>query len=336
MLKTPLLLIYVISILSLSSCEGVFTLPDKKRFSQETKIVKHQKIRSEKLLEADGHWHIVEKSQSYDPAKAHLKARENVNVARNTNKGLPPSHFKPNAKNGHDGKLRVLRLEPQDNMPKGSFPDHKLVDSSVVKPSSMVVGKKILKEVATFLASDKTVIKPPPLPDRKIKVSNVASNLAGDIIIPKIKPAIKNTNMGTNKPSSSLNTVIIPKIKPKIMAKSFDKIKSVSSVSKLFTKVNSGNIRIVIEVSHTTKYKVTIDDLRNVFRVKMENTSWDIAPKGHLRDNDLLGTYIASEQEGDNILLEIRLKKKTKIAKTMVLKPNKTIGNRIVIDLQEQ
>ncbi len=264
-------------------------------------------IDTESLLEVDGHWNLVEKSQSYDPTKAHLQARKNVNINRRGKKADLSAHFTPNAKSGKDGKLRVLRLEPQRGV-SGDVSSYEVAD---VKPASVVTRKKpISKDFGGV------IVTPPAMPKRKM--ASILLPVFDDVIIPKRKPAFAAFDSG----------VPIPKVKPLIIGK------GVSVVSKLRAGAYSGNVRIVMEVSDATKYKVAIDDLRNVFRMKLENTSWDISPKGVLKDSDLLGTYVARNQDDGNVLLEVRLKNNAEIVNSMVLRSNKTPNYRIVIDLK--
>ncbi len=290
----------------------------------------------EQLLGVEGHWNLVEQSKSYDPAEAHLQARKKVNVNRRGKKSDLSAHFKPDAKSGQDGKLRVLRLEPQKGGFADTTPNYKVAGSSITKPNSMVADKKLLKVISAFLSSDESrgdgfvngaIIIPPSLPNRK-KSKDLLAPIS-DIVIPKIKP-IRGSLVTPEE--GNISGIIIPKIKPNINPNINPNIKS--RVIKLRTGLYSGNVRIVIEVSHTTKYKVAIDGLRNVFRVKMENTNWDIAPQGSLRGSDLLGTYIARDQKDGFVLLEMRLKGKAEIVKTMVLRPSAGFGYRLVIDLK--
>ncbi len=283
------------SVFILSACVGGLTNLQ----SSSNKNIVTKKIDSESLLDADGHWNIVEKSKSYDPAAAHLRARENVNIKRRGKKAALSAHFKPDAKSGLDGKLRVLRLEPQKGV-SGNVSAYELAD------------KKLPKEIRNDF-----IITPPAMPKRKIlnrKTANTSPPIS-DVIIPKRKP------VASSFVSDTLMLKSIPKRKP-------------SFVSNLRAGTYSGSVRVVIEVSHSTKYKVAIDQLRNVLRVKMKDTNWRIAQKGGLKGVSLLGTYVAHNQNDGSALFEIRLKKKVKIVNSMVLQPHKGLGYRIVIDLQ--
>ncbi len=355
-------------VLLLSSCvEGVY-LPEfgvfsKKEIEQEQKqeqvkkassgeensAVIHKKIPSEVLLDTVGRWNLVEKNQTYDPALAHLQARKKVNIKRRSKKAELSAHFKVNAKSGQDGKMRILRLEPSDSS-SGGLVDTKHVYAStqsvLVKPTYMVAEKELVKKIALFLETDEAyghgftedgvIIIPPDLPERKSKKRkrSYKKMLASSTVIPKLKP-------------KSLTFVPVPDVKPKMkkavkvakVKKSsvIKKITKPSFVAKLRSGVHSGGTRIVIEVSHTTKYKIAIDKLRKVFRMKLENTYWDIEPQGILSGTSpLLGTYVARAQKDKSVLLEIRLRKNMKIVNTMILEPALNNSNyRVVIDLKE-
>jgi hypothetical protein len=98
--------------------------------------------------------------------------------------------------------------------------------------------------------------------------------------------------------------------------------------------IHEGRTRIAMDVSTSVRYKVAVDHIRNVLRVKLEKTRWTEPPTGTMRASSLLGTYVTKPQPDGSVILEIRLKNKAKIADTMILKPGVTSNHRIVIDLE--
>ncbi len=390
--------------------DGMESEDDEKNPIPEKKpkwIKDRVEVSSEQLLNADGNWNVVEKGREYDPAQAHLNARKKVDTARRSKMNELAPHFKPDAKSGQDGKLRVLHIEPEDGVnygvvedtgDGGSFlgkvfpvfksdaPDAQKVlkkpfiaDISVEDKQEDIVIPKI-KPVRhdgekTILVGD--VVIPPSIPARKkkslvngglkspVSVGNViaAADLSDDndtsvnvdkIVVPQRKPNVNSYNKvkplglktvlasSPDEVESSLVSsgdvfIPIPDVKPRI--KKVVLKNGVASNKRVFVKnLRSGmhpdKTRVVIEMSDVTEYKVTVDDLRNVLRVKLANTQWNISEHDKVKGSSLLGTYIAKKSGSGDVLLEIRLKEKVKIIGTMVLRPNSSSSHRIVVDLK--
>ncbi len=362
-------------------------------------------VSSEQLLNADGNWNVVEKGREYDPAQAHLNARKKVDTARRSKMNELAPHFKPDAKSGQDGKLRVLHIEPEDGVNYGVVEDAGDEGSFLGKvfpvfKSDAADEQKVLKKpvIADISVEDKQadivipkikpvrhdgetpilvgdVVIPPSIPVRKkkslvnsgskspVSVGNVvaATDLSDDnnadvnvdkIIVPQRKPNLNSYNKAkplglktvlTSSPVEaessfvSVDDVPIPGVKPRI--KKVVLKNGVASNKRVFVKnLRSGmhpdKTRVVIEMSDVTEYKVTVDDLRNVLRVKLANTQWNISEHDKVKGSSLLGTYIAKKSGSGDVLLEIRLKEKVRIIGTMVLRPNSSSSHRIVVDLK--
>ena len=410
-------------------------------------ITQRAQVSSEQLLDADGHWNVVEQGREYDPAQAHLNARKKVDTARRKKmKSLSP-HFKPDAKSGQDGKLRVLQIEPDDGVDydivendednrdvslfQKVFPTFKSASSEAVpsepvspepvstafNPAPVVafevdvavseesgiivpkvkpnrwgnsapasVGQQIKTAGVMLVRSDSKVRMidgvaiPPVMPARKkvvqayvgdayvpsvssydtmelsdadLLIEASTSGLTDGVVIPKRKPIkahppskkpefkLALTDMvgisGVNVDEPFVSDVPVPSIKPKVTRKVLENgsaSKRVVFVKNLRSGMHPDKTRVVIEVSDVTEYKVTVDDLRNVLRVKLMNTRWDISPQDKLEGSTLLGTYIARQQKDGSVLLEVRLKDKASIVGTMVLRPNISSSHRIVVDLK--
>lgn len=364
-------------------------------------IAQRAQISSEDLLDADGHWNVIEKGREYDPAQAHLNARKKVNTARrNKMESLSP-HFQPDAKSGQDGKLRVLQIGQQDDadydmdeddvevsllqkmLPVfgNNSPRSPVVEDIVEDESFVVVPKvkpnRVMQNVADVSAGqlDTTlitlvrhdsdvrmvsdVVVPPALPARRkpIQKNVVQDDVAQDDVLVKAKeegiiPKRKPIRAGAlpkvvevdasplendGEAESSVGFVPVPTVKPNIkpvVLGSGRVSKQEVFVKNLRSGVHPDKTRIVIEISDVTEYRVTVDALRNVLRVKLTNTRWNISKQDKLKGSALLGTYIARQQKDNSVLLEIRLKDKAKIVGTMVLRPNLSSSHRIVIDLK--
>lgn len=107
-----------------------------------------------------------------------------------------------------------------------------------------------------------------------------------------------------------------------------------SYVNKLRAGIYKGKARLVIETKNATRYKAAVDHLRKVLRVKLEQARLNVKGKGSLAHaNALFGTYIASEKADGSVYIEVRLKNKSQIVDTMILRPNVSANHRIVIDL---
>lgn len=301
-----------------------------------------QVVPSEALLDADGGWAVVEQQREMDPAKAHLAARQNVDIRRRKRMKDLSAHFEPDAKSGQDGTLRVLRIEANDDFPVfaepeivrtqveprprlESTPEPKEKKTSALGRLKSLFGVKQAAEISTPNDEAEYAIVPPSLPDfRKVPAVLVAPG----VVVPARKPV-----------RALPEKVATPKPRPvtqKVRAPEMDKVASRQSYAlRVRSGRHPGKTRLVIEVSEITKYKVAIDPIRNVLRMKMDDTRWQMKQQARLRGSRLLGTYIAREREDGSVLLEVRLNKKTDILGTMVLPPNKHAKYRVVIDLKE-
>jgi len=206
--------------------------------------VHFKKIKTERLLNEEGHWNLVEKSKGYDPAEAHMQARKNVNTkSRKTDKKLA-AHFDPNAKDGQDGKIRVLRMESKNGRWGDTADDYKVASSNVSLPKWVVAqqesGKGVVGRISSLFGGDKVrvspvvksgpekvvalqpapqVVAPPtPRPQRQVQKS-LGHKIVGGVITPPKLPsrrfvskAVVVSKVATTVPVSG--DVIIPKRKP--------------------------------------------------------------------------------------------------------------------------
>lgn len=196
-----------------------------------------------------------------------------------------------------------------------------------------------------------------PIAEKKIVVKDVAPvseekhvTSDDDVIIPPRKPV-----RGQKKPQSSSqyktiqprsltvesSAVPVPNAKPKAKIKTSRNVLEkgvVSSKTVRVTKVRAGShpdkTRVVIEVTRATNYKVAVDHIRKVLRVKISNARTTMDMKGVLSGNKLLGSYVMRSLNDGSILLEMRLKSSARIIDTMLLRPNTSSQHRIVVDLK--
>lgn len=137
-----------------------------------------KRVPSEALLDAQGNWNIVEKDASYDPAKAHMLARQKVDPSRFSKmKDLTPG-FEPDAPSGNDGKFRILQLEPQKGLSASGkgLEDYAEMDSgvterAVVKPSHKVVENDLVQAFKSLFKAGETVAQK----EEKARKAEVAS-----------------------------------------------------------------------------------------------------------------------------------------------------------------
>tara|TARA_R110001592_G_scaffold20926_20_gene84832 strand:- start:47997 stop:49268 length:1272 start_codon:yes stop_codon:yes gene_type:complete len=351
-----------------------------------------KKIKTETLLAVGGNWNLIEQDGPMDPTLAHMQARKNVDIRRRKYmKELSP-HFKPDAKSGEDGRMRVLRLEPEDG---AAFEDYEIAESSIAKPTHTVAEKDLLNKIKQMFGENdedsQRFITPKRKPETAIskaaksegthiallshKPTNSEERMVGGVIIPPNVPARKysavkiasanvpaaaekvaieqvdkTTQVLDNglvipdrKPARAKNAVVRPPVKVASKSASAQNKSSAagsggephSSVVRLRSGKHPGKTRLVIEVTRTTKYKVVIDHLRNVLRIKLYDTQWNLSPQENFTKSDLLGTYVARPQKDGSVILEVRMKKKTKILDTMILRPNVSAKHRVVIDLKD-
>ncbi|MCK5384825.1 MAG: hypothetical protein KAJ29_04560 [Alphaproteobacteria bacterium] len=320
-------------------------------------------VGSETLLEAKGNWNIVEQGGAMDPTQAHLQARENVNVKRRKKKKELSAHFEPDAKSGEDGKMRVLRLEREGSIFDGDSSEYDLAESSVVKPSHTVAENDLLQKIKALFGEKDTgskslnesseiievsgiiessgIIKPGHKPSRVNAGSKEEqAHMIGGVVVPPALPMRKISKASDPAQKQVSKGIIRPRVKPTISA--YKIVQSATNEKKERVKAvkvrsgrHSGKTRLVIEITQPTEYKVAIDRVRNVLRVKLENTHWAISPQSRFEKSALLGTYIAREQGDGSVLFEVRLEKKSRIINTMLLHSNLSSKHRVVIDLAE-
>jgi hypothetical protein len=361
------------SVLVLSSCVETLDLPDidflnsNKSTHWEASAsstadrlspvrVMHKNVKSEVLLEEEGVWNLVEQSKSYDPAAAHMAARQKVDTSRRNNDTTLSAHFKPDAVSGKDGKLRVLRLDT-GKQADDVYKDIEVSESSFVKPASTVAGDEELKEIASVFGQHGSVVLHNVVPPRKPvraqegrDINDVVQASVRDVVsppeLPKGKRGAENASQastGVSNAGVSLldDGVPLPERKPAVPS-GFGVIEKgsisagTSVVSAIRAGVHDGDVRLVIETKKAPRYKVAIDHLRNVLRVRLDGAELNVEPQGTLsKSNALFGTYIAKKRSDGSVLLEVRLKKKSQITDTMILRPSVSANHRIVIDMKK-
>ncbi len=324
-------------------------------------------VNSNALLVARGNWNLVEQGGAMDPAEAHKLARENVNVRRRSKKEELSAHFTPDAKSGEDGKMRVLRMELDNRKDSGADNGrYDLAESSVVKPSRTVAESDLLRKIKSLFGEEDAggknlneassamddavpvveearasaskvsalgVVVPERKPERGfvVKPAVAKEEIAGGAVVP---PALPVRKIAAGK------DVVIPRAKPDILKSagaepSSAMAKGHAQAVKIRSGMHKGKTRLVIEVTRPVEYKVAIDHVRNVLRVKIENTQWAMPPQDSFAQSKLLGTYIARQQADGSVLFEVRLGKQSKILDTVMMRPNLSSQHRIVIDLKE-
>ena len=196
---------------------------------------------------------------------------------------------------------------------------------------------------ASFLAKKPTsseermiggVVVPPITPKQKFAASDVTPHKAAqasaavsqtnDVVVPGKKPSAMAKPYVRPLSKKSVNTQASPQKQVQYLAEAI----------RLRSGKHPGRTRLVIEVTETTRYKVAIDHVRNVLRIKIDSTKWRLSPQESFTKSDLLGTYVARQYKDGSVLFEVRLKKKTKILDTMILRPNLSSKHRVVIDLK--
>ena len=179
------------------------------------------------------------------------------------------------------------------------------------------------------------VVVPPILPAQKFaaldaspkkqKQAKVVVRQPNDVVVPGKKPVVATKKSYVRPPSK----------KPVSAQSSSQKqAKYLAEAIRLRSGKHPGRTRLVIEVTETTRYKVAIDHVRNVLRIKLDSTHWRLSPQETFTKSSLLGTYVARQYKDGSVLFEVRLKKKTKILDTMILRPNLSSKHRVVIDLK--
>ncbi|MCB1783642.1 MAG: undecaprenyl/decaprenyl-phosphate alpha-N-acetylglucosaminyl 1-phosphate transferase [Alphaproteobacteria bacterium] len=324
-----------------------------------------KRVPSEALLNAEGNWHMVETEPSFDPEQAHKAAREKVNTARRDKLATLSPGFSPDAPSGGDGTFRVLLMEPQGVKPGKGLKEYAemggdVTERAVVTPGHKVVGTDLLGAFKSLFNSDKgeeeesvNVVSAQSGASSKDS-SELASNVYAEAALKsKPLPAGKPQAVSKEKKVSgkgnffsslfssddkkqaeekSVSAVPVP-VKPPVY-------KNVSgrgsaNVTALRSGEHKGRTRLVLDVTAAVPFTARIEQIRNVLRVDMLNTGWEVSDSSRLGQGSLLGSYVARpSQDGKGTVLEVRLKKKSAIMRVMSLKQNIGNGSRIVIDLE--
>lgn len=362
---------------------------------------------SEALLSAEGNWNLVEETSSNDPALAHQRARDKVDPRRRSVMSELAPHFTPGAKSGQDGKMRVLKLQPNSdgttggvNLDEGfevaetsiSKPTHKVVKPEIAnKIKQLFGGEAVESSVDSDLAEGNRVepeiqnhemqnivnpvmTKTVPLKTKKMGgfFDKVVSAFSSDELVAeeaqlqtqkRTEPV--PTDMGAQDRKSvrvSSTGVVVPPAPPDrkredvktsvIVASQSAAVTSDAGAQEVIAVENApqkgqvhtigmrvamhpSKTRLAFDLSGAVKYKVAIDHIRNVLRIKFEKTSWDQGEQGSLEESSkLLGSYVVRKQTDGSVIFEVRLREKTAIQDTMILRPGISPHHRVVVDIK--
>lgn len=240
-------------------------------------------------------------------------------------------------------KIKTIFGEDDQSSQTLVVPKRKPVQNVVVVKKEKPRANSV--STASFLASKPTtseermvggVVVPPILPAQKLAARDVATakkaqvskgvrQSDGDVVVPGKKPVAASK-------SASVRPPVKKPVKKKVSSEA--PVKYLAEAIRLRSGKHPGRTRLVIEVTETTRYKVAIDHVRNVLRIKLDSTKWRLSPQESFTKSSLLGTYVARQYKDGSVLFEVRLKKKTKILDTMILRPNLSSKHRVVIDLK--
>lgn len=290
---------------------------------------------SEELLLSKGNMNLIQQGEDkIDPTQAHLMARSKVNPKDKSKKAELSPHFDPNAQSGEDGTVRVLKV--QGDMADADFSGGGAVQQSknIISPTSKIIDD--LNSNNQDIMAKSYVIYPPPLPPRKLGggnalpvVENVILKTAQD---KKALERIEIEKSGTNKAFSAP----VPTTKPintnqSEIYKGINK-NSVARAQTIRAGENGNQTRLVIEFDTTPTYKVAIDKIRKVLRIKFIDIKWDIAESGSL-NSPSLGSYVVHKNQDHSVIFEIRLKKESTIKSSTILPTQANNAQRFIVDL---
>lgn len=370
---------------------------------EKKKKAKKSKTSSEALLNAEGNWNLVEETSENDPALAHQRARDKVDPRRrNVMSELSP-HFTPDAKSGEDGKMRVLKLQPNGGAAEddlGLEDGFEVAETSISMPSRKVVKPESSSRINSLFAKESVGLitkaetaeaaeivaepeKKPVAADQPAarkaeekggffdKLTSVFSSAEDEI---ERKPEVqydKNTSVTSvsivpedssrvsgagvvlppQTPARKLDNKSEAEKMPVVVASESAAVKSESGAQDIISveAQQSGQVhsigmraamhpsktRLAFDFSGAVKYKVAIDHIRNVLRIKFENTIWEQEEQGSLDDaSKMLGSYVVRKQPDGSIIFEVRLREKSAIQDAMILRPGASPHHRVVIDLK--
>lgn len=141
-------------------------------------------VSSEDLLNAEGHFNMVEDSASMDPARAHMVARQNVNTKSFKKKAELTAHFSPNAKSGEDGTSRVLSIARKDAGEEDLYAGYDVVAHNVMRPKTVLDQNKRETGQLEVLA-DLGVVIPGRKPSDAVRLAGIQP-AAGYVALPAI------------------------------------------------------------------------------------------------------------------------------------------------------
>lgn len=295
----------------------------------------------EALLDVRGNWNLVEQGRGVDPTQAHMLAREKVDIKRRKYDDGLSAHFQLDAKSGEDGTMRVLSLQRGSKQVLDVSVQYDVSEISVVKPSRMVSESDLPQKVLTLLG-EKYVASQSDW--------GVSSEVSSFIIVPRRKPV---RNPSSEVLSSTVQEAVQiqwfdredydrkPDTDNHLMNTHRDKVEKrqlpqYARVIKLRDGDHVGKSRLVVEVTKSTEFHVSIDSSRNVLLVDLIQVDWGMPIQGSFEHSSLLKKYKVYKKKDGNFLLEVQLKNESRILNTMALRPNLSSEHRIVIDLENK
>lgn len=187
------------------------------------------------------------------------------------------------------------------------------------------------------------VILPPAMPPQRMPQQYAAQASRASVPVPTqkpqaapvsaprlpIKPEFKSVVVSTGSIAITSDTGAHDTIA--VDAEQHGEVKTIGIRSAM----HPSKTRIAFDFDGAVKYKVAIDHIRNVLRVKFDHTQWDLEQQGSMDHNTkLLGSYVVREQTDGSVIFEVRLRSKARIMDTMILRPGVSPHHRVVIDLK--
>lgn len=301
---------------------------------------------TEKLLQAEGSWAMVEENPGTDPAMLHRAAKSQVNPAdMNKKQHLPDQDLKiamnEKAAGGQDVNYRLIRVERDVQSLRDDF-------KKLLPPlSNLIVADKNLDRTISEIEA-KNAIEPAgggavrgmaPLysADEPRQAGTQPKATGAPVQMAAASRPAPAAPLAAPVPASASAPISAPPAPNKTLATAPPPPAQgggSATVSRIRLGEHPGKTRLVLDLSGPSAYTTELDNTEKLLLVQIPQAGWSAGQQQNLGKNPLVASYTAQPGPQGGTTLAIELKQPVKIAADSSLPPNATYQNhRIFLDL---
>lgn len=259
---------------------------------------------TEKLLEAEGSWSLVEEDKTATPTQQHMEARGQVNP-KQTGKKRPYTSTPSETEMSENVHFRVLRLESEMEGLKSDF-------GKLLPPLTglMVADRNLDMAVADVHARRTEADAAQEKPEQP-------ANLAAPPSVPR--PADGESAQSEKPQAAPSAPAPLPGGAPVITGLRFGE--------------HPGKTRIVLDSTAPVNFTYNVDNGEHVLVVDLPGTGWTADMQKAMAKHPLIKGYSA-QPSAAGTTLALELVKDAKVVMSSLMKPNDVYGHhRVVLDL---